>query len=349
MDKRLRIEFRSAFNRKSKIQNLKWAGFFAILVFVVACGGRAEAQQPGKVPRIGYLSGSGDPNTPGPQVEAFRQGLRDLGYIEEKNILLEYRYVEGKQDRIPSLVSELVQLKVDVLVVVPLTSIRAAKEATKTIPIVMVSFADPVAAGLVDSLARPGGNITGLATLSRDLSGKRLELLKEVVPGRSRVGILWDANAPGPAIAFKEYEAAARALKMQLQSLEVRGPTPDLEGAFQAAAKGRANALITVRNPVLNRYPKRIADLARKNRLASMYEGSEYVEAGGLMSYSASDADQFRRAATYVDKILKGAKPADLPVEQPMKFELVINLKAAKQIGLTIPQSVLYRADKVIK
>ncbi|MBI3060887.1 MAG: ABC transporter substrate-binding protein, partial [Deltaproteobacteria bacterium] len=224
-----------------------------------------------------------------------------------------------------------------------------AKEATKTIPIVAVLAVDPVATGIVDSLARPGGNITGIATLQRDLSGKRLELLTEVVPKISRVGVLWDANAPGPAIAFKEYEAAARALKVQLQSLAVRGPNPDLEGAFQAAASGRAGALITIRNPVLRRYPKQIAELAIKNRLPSMYEGSEYVEAGGLMSYSANDVESFRRAATYVDKILKGAKPADLPVEQPTKFELVINLKAAKQIGLTIPPNALARADRVIK
>ncbi len=320
-----------------------------ILAALMGWGAIAEAQQPKKVPRIGYLSGSGDPYTPGPLVEAFRQGLRDLGYIEGKNILVEYRYVEGKLDRSPGLVAELVQLKVDVLVVTFLPGTRAAKEATKTIPIVMLSSVDPVATGIVDSLARPGGNITGLATLGRDLSGKRLELLKEVVTGISRVGVLWDANAPGPAIAFKEYEAAAPALKIQLQSLEVRGPNPDFEGAFQAAAKGRVSALIRVRNPVLNRYRERIANLSIKNRLPSMCEGTEDVEAGGLMSYSANDAESFRRAATYVDKILKGTKPADLPVEQPTKFELIINLKAAKQIGLTIPPNVLARADKVIK
>ena len=320
-----------------------------LLTVFLPAGFLAEAQQPGKVPRIGIVSGSGDPSDPGPLVEAFRQGLRDLGYIEGKNILVEYRYVEGKLDRIPGLVAELVQVKVDVLVVGPLPSIRAAKEATKTIPIVMVSFVDPVATGIVESLARPGGNITGLTTLARDLSGKRLEMLQEVVPRISRVGVLWDADAPGPAIAFKEYEAAARALKIHLQSLKVRGPNPDLEGAFQAAAKGRASGLITVRNPLLLRYPKRIADLAIKNRLPSMSEGGGFVEAGSLVSYSANDAGSFRRAAIYVDKILKGTKPADLPVEQPTKFELVINLKTAKQIGLTIPQSVLYRADKVIK
>ena len=316
-----------------------------VSVFVVAS---AEAQQAKKVPRIGFLWGS-SPDAEKNRVAAFEQRLRDLGYIEGKNVLVEHRYAEGKLDDSPSLVAELVQLKVDVIVVTFLPGTRAAKEATKTIPIVMVSFVDPVAAGLVDSLARPGGNITGLATLARDLSGKRLELLKEVVPKISRVGVLWDANAPGPAVAFKEYEAAARSLKMQLQSLEVRGPTPDLEGAFQAAAKGRANALIVISNPVLRRYLKQITELAIKNRLPSMHETGSLVEAGGLMSYSAVEGDLYRRAAIYVDKILKGAKPADLPVEQPMKFEFIINLKTAKQIGLTIPQSVLYRADKVIK
>ncbi len=309
----------------------------------------ATAQQPKKVPRIGYVSGSGDANNPGPYVEAFRQGLRDLGYIEGKNILVEYRYAEGKQDRIPSIVAELVQLKVDVVVAAALPAIRAAKQATKTIPIVMVTTQDPVATGLVDSLARPGGNITGLTRLTRDLNGKRLELLKEVVPEISRVGVLMDANMIDRVPAFKDYETTARVLKIQLQSLEVRGPDPDFDAAFQAAAKGRVSALITITDALLNRYPKRIADLAIKKRLPSMYERSEYVEAGGLVSYAASDAESFRRAAFYVDKILKGAKPADLPVEQPTKFEFVINLKTAKQIGLTIPPNVLVRADRVIK
>jgi putative tryptophan/tyrosine transport system substrate-binding protein len=316
-----------------------------MLVFVPL----AEAQQPKKVPRIGYVSASGDPKTPGPNLEAFRQGLRDLGYIEGKNILVEFRYAEGKLDRIPGLVAELVQLNVDVLVVGVLTAFRAAKQATKTIPIVMVTNLDPVATRIIDSLARPGGNITGLTGLARELGGKRLELFKEAVPGISRVGVLWDADAPESTIGFKEYEAAAGALKIQLQSLEVRGPNPDLDGAFQAAPKGRASALITIRNFLLNRYPKRIADLAIKNRLPSMCEGSQYVEAGGLMSYASNDAEQWRRAAYYVDRILKGTQPADLPVEQPTKFEFVINLKTAKQIGLTIPQSVLFRADKVIR
>jgi ABC-type uncharacterized transport system substrate-binding protein len=329
--------------------NKRKLGSFALCAMLLALCAPAEAQQPKKVPRIGYLAGRGDPSTPDPLIDAFRQGIRDLGYIEGKNILVEYRYGEGKLDRIPSLVAELIQLKVDVLVTPAFPAIRAAKQATKTIPIVMLINVDPVATGIVDSLAHPGGNITGLARFMTELSGKRLELLKEVVPGMSRVAVLWDAGDPGGASGFKEYEAAARALKIQLLSLEVRGQNTDLEGAFQAAAKGRASALITVRSPLLLSYPKRIADLAIKNRLPSMFEGSDFVEAGGLVSYASSDAENFRRAATYVDKILKGAKPADLPVEQPTKFEFVINLKTAKHIGLTIPQSVLYRADRVIK
>ena len=303
-----------------------WSVLFvaaALLAVEVA----AEAQQPKKVPLIGYVSTTGDPSIPGPQFEAFRQGLRDLGYIEGKNILVEYRYARESRNVFQALWPNSCNSRSMCLSLGTLTVIRAAKQATKTIPIVMVTTADPVATGLVDSLARPGGNITGLTRLSRELSGKRLELLKEVVPGISRVGVLRDADDRGAAIAFKEYEAAARALKIALQSLEVRGLNPDFEGAFQAAAKGRANSLIAIRGPLLRRYRKRIADLAIKNRLPSMYEGNEYVEAGGLMSYAANDAEQFRRAAIYVDKILKGTKPADLPVEQPTKFEFVINLK----------------------
>jgi len=322
---------------------------FALCATLFALCFPAQAQQAKKVSRIGFLAVSGDPNTPGPWVEAFRQGLRDLGYTEGKNIVVEYRYIEGKLNRIPSLVAELVQLKVDVLVVVALSAILAAKQATKTIPIVMVATVDPVATGLIDSLAHPGGNVTGLTRLQRELSGKRLELLTEVIPGISRVGVLWEPEDPAAAIAFKEYDAAAHALKIHLQPLEVRGPNPDFEGAFQIATREHANALITVNSVLLSRYPKQIAELSIKHRVVSMYELSRFVEAGGLMSYSANDAESYRRAAVYVDKILKGAKPADLPVEQPTKFEFVVNLKAAKQIGLTIPQPVLYRADRVIK
>jgi len=312
------------------------------------CGVVAQAQQ-AKVPRVGYISGTGSPSNPGPYVEALRQGLRDLGYVEGKSFVIEYRGAEGKPDRYPSLVNELVQLKVDVLVVPILPAILAARQATKTIPIVMVTNTDPVAGKLVDSLARPGGNITGLSTLAQDLSGKRLELLTEVVPRLSRVAVLRDVDSQNSAIAFKEYEATARALKVQLQSLDVRGPNPDLEGAFRAATKGRTNAIITITNSNLLIQQKRIVDLAITNRLPSMYQGSTWVESGGLMSYSTDDLAIYRRAATYVDKILKGTKPADLPIEQPTKFEFAINLKTAKQIGLNIPQSVLFRADRVIK
>jgi ABC-type uncharacterized transport system substrate-binding protein len=309
----------------------------------------AEAQQPGKIPRVGYISGTGTSSNRGPYVEALRHGLRDLGYVEGQNFVIEYRGAEGKPDRMPSLVNELVQLKVDVLVVPTVSALRAAKQATNKIPIVMVTQVDPVATGLVDSLARPGGNITGLATLQRDLGGKRLELLAEVVPRLSRVGILRNPDEEVGSIGFKDYEAAARALKIRLQSLEARGSNPDLEGAFRAAVDGRANAIITITNGPLFRNSKRIADLALKNRLPSAYEGGTWVEAGGLMSYSANDLDLYRRAATYVDKILTGAKPADLPIEQPTKFEFVLNLKTAKALNLTIPQSVLFRADRVIK
>ena len=329
---------------------MKKAGVLSIpfVVVLLAVAVLAEAQPQAKIPRIGYVSGTGDSSNPGPYVEALRQGLRDLGYVEGKNIVIEYRGAEGKSERMPSLVTELVELKVDVLVLT-IGAILAAKQATKTIPIVMVAQFETVATGIVDSLARPGGNITGLSTLARELNGKRLELLTEVVPGLARVGVLRDTKGPVSARGFKDYEAAARALKIRLQSLDVRGPNPDLEGAFREAVKGRANAVVTITSNPLFRNSKRITDLALKNRLPSMYEGSTWVEAGGLMSYSANDLEIFRRAATYVDKILKGAKPADLPVEQPTKFELIINLKTAKQIGLTIPQSMLYRADKVIK
>jgi ABC-type uncharacterized transport system substrate-binding protein len=311
---------------------------YALPALILAIIHLAESQQPKKVPRIGYLSST--PN-PGPQVEAFRRGLGELGYIEGKDFHIEYHHIEGKVDQIPTFVADLMKLDLDVFISPMPPAIRAAKQATKTIPIVMVVPTDPVATGLVDSLARPGGNVTGLTRLTRELSGKRLELLKEIIPRISRVGVLWDsANEPALATAFKEHEAAAHALKIQLQSLEVRGPIPDLEGAFRDAAKGRVNAIIVTMTPLLVPYPKRIADLAIKNRLPLMFERSEFVEAGGLMSYSTNDIESFRRAATYVDKILKGAKPAELPVEQPIKFEFIINLKTAKQIGLTIPPNV---------
>ena len=241
------------------------------------------------------------------------------------------------------------QQKVDVLISGDDPAIRAAKKATKTVPIVMVINLDPVATGLVDSLARPGGNLTGISRLTRELSGKRLELLKEVVPGLSRIGILWAAESEGSVLSFKEYESTARALKIQLRSLELRGPEPDLEGAFESAKTGRAGAIIVIGSTLLNRRRKQITDYAIKHRLPSMYDSSLWIEPGGLISYSSNDAESYRRAAWMVDKILKGTKPADIPVEQAMKFEFVINLKTAKAINLTIPQSVLFRADKVIK
>jgi putative tryptophan/tyrosine transport system substrate-binding protein len=317
--------------------------------FALASVQLAEAQQTTKPPRIGYVSATGDASNQGPYVEALRQGLKELGYVEGKNISIEYRGAEGDTGRIPSLVFELVQLKVDILVAPVLPAIRAAKQATRTIPLIMVISEDPVAAGLVDSLGRPGGNITGLTRLQRELSGKRLELLAQAIPGITRIAVLRDAESPSAAIAFKEYETAAQALKLQLQSFEVRGTKPDLDGALQDAATRRVSALITVTNANILRNQERVAELAMRNRLPSMFEGHTWVEAGGLMSYSTNDLEIYRRAATYVDKILKGAKPGDLPIEQPTKFEFVINLKTAKQIGLTIPQNVLARADKVIK
>jgi putative tryptophan/tyrosine transport system substrate-binding protein len=322
---------------------------FALSAWLFTLGLPAQAQQLTKIPRIGFIVADRQANS----AQEFQRGLRELGYVEGKNILYEYRYHEGKLDRYATLVAELVQRQVDVLVLSNFRAIRAAKKATNTIPIVMVTTQDPVETGMVDSLSRPGGNLTGLTRLTRDLSGKRLDLLKDTVPKLSRLGILWDARpdaeASGSAIALKEYEEAATALKIKLESLEVRGPNPDWEAAFQAAAKVRADAVITIHNALILRHPKRIADLAKKSQLPSMYEGKTYVDAGGLMSYSAIDSEIYRRAGTYVDKILRGTKPAELPIEQPTKFEFVINLKTAKQIDLTIPPNVLARADKVIR
>ncbi len=334
-------------NRKSKIQNLKWAGLLVVVVLLVGCVGMAEAQQPGKIPRIGYLVPRSALET---REEAFRQGLRDLGYVEGKNIIVEYRFAEGKSERLPELAAELVRLKVDVIVAPGTPLAQAAKTATRTIPIVFSAVADPIGTGLVTSLARPGGNITGLTPISADLSAKRLELLKETVPRVSRIAVLSTPDYPLPVKAetLKEMEAAARALGVQLQLLEVRGPN-DFDSAFGAMSRERAGAFTVLPIPMFLAERRRIVDLAAKNRLPAIFHWSEYVEAGGLMSYGTDPVALFRRAATYVDKILKGAKPADLPVEQPMKFELIINLKAAKQIGLTIPLNVLARANKVIK
>ncbi len=333
------------FNPKSKIQNLKWLG---LLVLLVGWAGMAEAQQPKKIPRVGFLSVSSLAAN-ATRIEAFRQGLRDLGYVEGKNIVIEWRYAEEKQDRLRELASELVRLKVDVIVTTGPTTTRAAKEATITIPIVMAFDFDPVGNGFVASLARPGGNITGLSTLAPEISGKQLELLKEIVPKLSHVAVLGDSTTAGTAQSLKEVELAARALKVKLQYLDVLDPK-DIEIAFRAAGTGRADAvLMLVGGAIAGGHRTEIVELAVKSRLPVIYNRREYVEAGGLMFYGVNVNDLFRRTATYVDKILKGRTPADLPVEQPMKFEFIINLKAAKQIGLTIPQNVLARADKVIK
>jgi ABC-type uncharacterized transport system substrate-binding protein len=310
----------------------------------------AEAQQPKKVPRIGYLS-SFDRPTDLPRVEGLRRGLRELGYIEGQNIATEYRYTEGKQDRYPELAAELVRLKVDIIVVAGgVLPVRAAKNATKTIPIVMTGGGiDPVEAGLVESLARPGGNVTGITLLARELGGKRLELLKEAVPKLARVAVLYDPASSSPLHEVKEVlPVAARALKLTIQLWKIRA-VDDFEKVFAELNKQRPDGLYVTSRAVMRGNRKRIVDFALKSRLPSMYSSREDVDAGGLMSYAADLADGYRRVAIYVDKILKGAKPADLPVEQPTKFELVINLKTAKQIGLTIPQKMLARADRVIK
>jgi putative ABC transport system substrate-binding protein len=307
----------------------------------------AEAQQPKKVPRIGYLSVTSRSTNPG-RVEAFRQGLRELGYVEGKNIVVEWRFAEGKPDRLPTLAAELVRLNVDVIVSGGSTATRPVKEATSTIPIIMSQDNDPVGNGFVASLARPGGNITGLATLRSELSGKRLELLKEIVPKLSRMAVLGMSTNPGNSQLLKETELAAGAFGVKLQYLDIQNPK-DIESGFRAASKGRADAVLVLAGPVFSSRRTEVVQLAIKSRLPAIYDRRDFGEAGGLMTYGVSVADLDRRAATYVDKILKGAKPADLPVEQPTKFELVINLKAAKQIGLTIPPNVLARADRVIK
>ncbi len=318
---------------------------FVVLPLAVAV--IADAQQAKKVPRIGFL-GAAYPSTNAARIEAFRQGLRALGYVEGKNIIIEWRWAEGKPERLPDLAAELVRFKVDIIVTAGPAATGPAKEATSTIPIVMAQDSDPVQSGFVASLARPGGNITGLSTLAPEVSGKRLELLKEIIPKLSRVAVLGISTRPGNAQSLKEVELAAGTFKVQVQYLDVLD-VKEIETAFRAATKGRAEAVLVLQSPFFNSQRKQIVDLAIKNRLPVNFPQNEYVEEGGLMSYAPNYADLFRRAATYVDKILKGAKPADLPVEQPKKFEFIINLKAAKQIGLTIPPNVLARADKVIK
>jgi ABC-type uncharacterized transport system substrate-binding protein len=305
----------------------------------------AQAQQTKKVPRIGYLAA--DPQAP--TREAFRQGLRDLGYVEGQSILVEWRYAEDKIDRFPELAAELVRLKVDAIVAANPAAVVALKRATTTIPIVMATYGgDPVADGIVTSFARPGGNITGLTPLDPELIGKQLELLKETLPKLSQVAVMWKPGDSGSTLQWRETRTAATALGIQILSLEVRSPD-ELEKAIETATRGRVDGLLVLRNPLFYVLRKRIVTLAEKARLPGIYSVGDFVDTGGLMSYSGNNDAQYRRAATYVDKILKGAKPADLPIEAPTKFELVINLKAAKQIGLTIPPNVLARADRVIK
>ena len=317
----------------------------ATILLVVAI--IAEAQQPKKIPRVGVLWPF-LPTVGPPLAEAFRQGLRNLGYVEGRNIAIEYRYSEGNDSRLPDLAGELVRLKIDVIFAPTTTAALAAKNATSEIPIITATAADPVGSGLVGSLARPGGNVTGLSLLaSLEISGKQLELIKEALPKLTRVAVLADPVSPPTAGLLKEVQQAARSLGVQLRIVEARDPN-ELEGAFSAIKKERPGALVVIAAPFIGSNP-RIVSFATSTRLPTMYPYTEAVDAGGLMSYGPNRPDLFRRAATYVDKILKGEKPANLPVEQPTKFELVINLKAAKQIGLTIPPNVLARADKVIK
>jgi ABC-type uncharacterized transport system substrate-binding protein len=324
-------------------------GFFTPCSLLLARCSSVQAQQPKKVPRIGFLlalSSSYDRE----RVEAFRQGLRELGYVEGQNVFVEYRYVGGKADESSNkLAAELVRLRVDLIVAGGGSGLaRAVKETTKTIPIVMTGGSDPVGAGLVASLARPGGNITGLTAIAAELAGKRLELLKETLPRLTRVGVLWNPTDQGSAQGLKEIEIAAPTLGLDVQSLQVRSPS-NFESAFKAAIAGQARALQVLGSGLINSHRSRIIEFATESRLPTMFADAALVQAGGLMSYGPNAPDLYRRAATYVDKILKGAKPGNLPVEQPKKFEFVINLKAAKEIGLTIPPNVLARADKVIK
>jgi len=322
----------------------------ALLILTLALGIlvaplAAEAQAPGKVFRIGYL---GTTPPPAHLWDALLDGLRERGYSEGRNLVFERRFSEGKAERFPEFAAEMVRLRVDLIIVITTPAALAAKHATQTIPIVIPTAIDPVGAGLVASLARPGGNVTGLSSISADLAGKRLELLKDVVPGLSRVVVLWNAANPANASAWQETQAAARALGLLLHAQDVRGPQ-DLEGAFALTAKARPDALLVLSDALLTMYRQPIAKFATQQHLPSVFPTREWAVAGGLMSYGASQTDLLRRAATYVDKILKGAKPADLPVEQPMKFELVINLKTAEALGLTIPPTLLFQADEVIQ
>ncbi len=322
----------------------------ALALALLAAPLAAGAQQTGKVARIGMLlpGAAPPPGQPSPLLDAFRGGLRDLGYVEGQNVVIEYRWSERREQRFSDLATELVRLNVAVIVTQGTPAVLAAKGASSTIPIVMTAVGDPVGAGIVASLARPGANITGLSLFDTDLDSKRIELLKEAVPDLTRIAMLWSANDPGMTLAFSRVEVAAQALGLSLQSLAVREPD-DFPGAFQAAHARRAEALIVTAQPFTLRHRGQILDLVVKHRLPAMYTNRGFVDAGGLMAYAPSLSDQFRRAATYVDKILRGAKPADLPVEQPTKFEFVINMKTARVLGLTIPPSLLLRADQLVE
>ena len=316
-----------------------------ILILVVSYP--AEAQKAKNIPRLGFLSANAAQNDRD-RLAIFQRGLRELGYVEAKNILVEYRFADGKLERLPRLAAELARLDVNIIVTAGNEAVLAAKNTTQTIPIVMAFSGDPVGAGFVTSLARPGGNITGLSRLNIELSAKRLELLKETVPSVTRIAVLFNPEGRIPVLALKEAQAAAQKLSLQLQPLEMLAPE-DIERAFRSATRDRAGALMTLPGGFIGFYRRRIVDLAAKSGLPTIYSNTRFVDDGGLMSYASDQLEEFVRAAIYVDKILKGAKPADLPVEQPTKFELVINLKTAKQIGLTIPPNVLARADRVIK
>lgn len=302
-----------------------------------------------KIPRIGFVLSGGSASGSSRLSPEMERSLRDLGYVEGRDYQAEILNAEGRLDRIPGLVETLVQHKVDLIVLTSNVAIAAAKKATRSIPIVMITTIDPVAAGYVGSLARPGANITGLAMLTRELSGKRIELLKEMLPGIERLAILWDAGGPGPVVAFRNYEAAAKSVRLRLQSLQIRGPNPDLAGAFAAAKRERAEVLIVVTNPLVVQHRVAIMDLAKSHRLPTMCEVEADVSAGGLVSYAANSLEAHRGIASFVDRILKGARPGDLPIEQPSNFELIVNLKTARAIGLAIPQSLLLRANQVIE
>jgi putative tryptophan/tyrosine transport system substrate-binding protein len=350
VDQKLGMKLRAPLDRKFKIQNRKWPRLFAIVAALTLGGAKIEAQQPTKVPRIGYLL-SGDSSSESERFESLRLALRELGHIEGQNLTIEYRYAEGKRDLATEHAAELVRLKVDIVLIAggaPL--IQAAKNATQTIPIVMTGAGlDPVAAGFIENLVRPGGNVTGVTNLTRELAGKRLELLKEALPKLARISVLYDPALPGAVREMKEVlPVAARQLGLTVRSWDLRD-AGDFEKIFAMLNRERPDALYVSGGPITNANEKQIAAFALKSRLPTVYGSRSGVEAGGLMSYHADRMESYRRAATYVDRILKGAKPADLPVEQPTKFELVINLKTAKQIGLTIPPNVLTRADKVIK